>query len=190
LIVEPWEGAGPRKVEVTTDTAVWSHAGDPPVAIRCVLIGAPQTECAPQILLSTHPAHTPARLRPWFVRRRTLDVTCEAARAHLGLETPHQWNDRAIARPTPARLRLYSIITLTAHRLLDQGAPCARRTAWDRRTHPTCWHAMALVRRHLWDHPPLSPSQHETDMIPIPQVLLARFTEALCSAASMDKVDL
>ena len=110
-------------------------------------------------------------------------MTCEAARAHLGLATPRQWHDRAIARTTPALLRLDSILTLTAHRLIDQGATCVRRTAWYRHTHPTCSDAMALVRRHVWDHLHCSTSQHETDMIQLPRVLLERFTEALCYAA-------
>lgn len=43
-----------------------------------------------------------------------MEVTFEEARAHLGMETQRQWNDRAIARTTPALLSLYSIITLTA----------------------------------------------------------------------------
>jgi hypothetical protein len=34
LTIEPWDGDGPREVEVATDTAVWYHAGKPPVAIR------------------------------------------------------------------------------------------------------------------------------------------------------------
>ena len=183
LIVEQWYGEGPREVEVATDTAVWYHAGKPPVAIRWVLIRDPKKEFDPQALLSTHPAHTPAQMLSWFVGRWTLEVTFEEARAHLGLETPRQWNDRAIARTTPALLSLYSIITLTAHRLIDQGATCVRRTAWYRKTHPTFSDAMALVRRQLWDHPHFSTSQHETDMIQIPRVLLERFTEALCYAA-------
>ena len=120
---------------------------------------------------------------PWFVRRWTLEVTFEEARAHLGMETQRQWNDRAMARTTPARLSLYSIITLTAHRLIDQGATCVRRTAWYRNTHPTCSDAMALVRRHVWDHRHCSTSQQETDMMQLPRVLLERFTEALCYAA-------
>ena len=183
MIVEQWYGEGPREVEVATDTAVWYHAGTPPVAIRWVLIRDPKQEFDPQALLSTHPAHTPAQMRPWLVRRWTLAVTCEAARAHLGLETPRQWNDRAIARTTPALLSLYSIITLTAHRLIDQGATGVRRTAWYRKPHPTCSDAMALGRRELWDQLHFSTSQHEADMIHIPRGWLERFTEALCYAA-------
>jgi hypothetical protein len=183
LIVEQWYGEGPREVEVATDTAVWYHAGKPPVAVRWVLIRDPKKAFDPQALLSTHPAHTPAQVLPWFVRRWTMEVTFEEARAHLGMETQRQWNDRAIARTTPALLSLYSIITLTAHLLIDQGATCVRSTAWYQKTHTTFSDAMALVRRHLWDHLHFSTSQQETDMIQIPRVLLERFTEALCYAA-------
>jgi hypothetical protein len=183
LIVAPWYGAGPREVAVATDTAVWDHAGKPPVAIRWGLMRDPQQAFDPQAWLSTPPAQTPAPIRPGCVRRWTLEVTVAEARAQLGLATQRQWHARAMARTTPARLCLYSISTLTAHRRIDQGATCVRRTAWSRNTHPTCSDAMALVRRHLWDHPHCSTSQHETDMIQIPRVVLERFTEALCYAA-------
>ena len=189
-MVEPWSGAGPRAGEVATDTAVWDHAGTPPVAIRWGLSRDPKEAFDPQALRSTHPTQTPAQRLPWCVRRGTLEVTCEAARAHLGLEPPRPWNERAMARTTPARLSRYSIITLTAHRLIEPGATCVRRTAWSRNPHPTCADAMALVRRHWWDPPHCSTSQHETDMMQIPRAWLERFTEALCSAASMDKVEL
>jgi hypothetical protein len=50
-----------------------------------------------------------------------MEVTFEEARAHLGIETQRQWNDRALARTTPALLSLYSIITLNAHLLIEKG---------------------------------------------------------------------
>jgi hypothetical protein len=62
LKVEQGYGEGPRKVEVATDTAVWYHAGKPPVAIRWVLIRDPLTRLKPQAVLSTHPAHTPEQI--------------------------------------------------------------------------------------------------------------------------------
>ena len=93
---EQWYGKGPREVEVATDTAVWYHTGKPPVAIRWVLIRDPQEDFKPQALLSTKLAYTPEQRLPWCVRRWTMAVTCEEARAHLGMETQRQWNDRAI----------------------------------------------------------------------------------------------
>ena len=183
VLVEQWYGEGPREVQVTTDTAVWYHAGKPPVAIRWVLIRDPQKEFDPQALLSTNLAHTPEQMLPWFVRRWTMEVTFEEARAHLGLETQRQWNERAIARTTPALLSLFSVIALTAHLLIHKGAAGVRSTAWYTKTRPTFSDAIALVRRHVWDHLHFSMSQQETDMIKIPRALFERFTEALCYAA-------
>jgi hypothetical protein len=152
LTVDDWYGEGPRAVEVATDTAVWYHTGKPPVAIRWVLSRAPHERCKPQALLSTNLAHTCAQMLAWFVRRWTMEVTFEEARAHLGMETQRQWNDRAIARATPALLSLYSIITLTSHLLIEKGAIGVRSTAWYGKTRPTFADAMAWVRRELWDH--------------------------------------
>jgi hypothetical protein len=125
----------------------------------------------------------PEQMLPWFVRRWTMEVTFEEARAHLGMETQRQWNHRAIARTTPALLSLYSIITLTAQQLIDKGATCMRNTAWYRKTRPTFSDAMALVRRQLWDHIHFSMSPQETDMIQIPRILFERFIDADCYAA-------
>jgi hypothetical protein len=183
LCVEQWYGEGPRVVEVATDTAVWYHTGKPPVAMRWVLIRDPKKGCKPQALVSTNVHHTPEQMLSWFVRRWTMEVTCEEARTHLGMETQRQWNDRAMARTTPALLSLYSIITLTAQQLIEKGATCMRSTAWYGKTRPTFSDAIALVRRQLWEHIHFSMSQQETDMIKIPRVLLERLTEALCYAA-------
>jgi hypothetical protein len=183
LTIDDWYGEGPREVDVATDTAVWYHSGKPPVAIRWVLIRDPQERFKPQALLSTNLEHTSAQMLTWFVRRWTIEVTFEEARAHLGMETQRQGNDRAMARATPALLSLYSIITLTAQLLIEKGATCVRSTAWYGKTRPTFSDAIALVRRQLWDHIHFSTSQQETDMIQIPRVLLERLTEALCYAA-------
>jgi DDE superfamily endonuclease len=183
LTIDDWYGEGPREVEVATDTAVWYHSGKPPVAIRWVLIRDPQERFKPQALLSTHLEHTCEQMLAWFVRRWTMEVTFEDARAHLGMETQRQWNDRAIARTTPALLSLYSIITLTAHLLIEKGATCVRSTAWYRKTRPTFSDAIALVRRQLWDHIHFSTSLQETDMIQIPSELFERFMDAVCYAA-------
>jgi hypothetical protein len=112
-----------------------------------------------------------------------MEVTFEEARAHLGMETQRQWHDRAMARPTPALLRLYSSITLNAHLLIEKGMTCVRSTAWDRKTRPTFADALALVRRQLWEHLHFSTSLQETDMIKIPRELFERFIDAVCYAA-------
>ena len=183
LIVDQWYGEGPREVEVATDTAVWYHTGKPPVAIRWRLIRDPHARFKPQALLSTNLEYTPEQILPWFVRRWTMEVTCEEARAHLGMETQRQWNDRAMARTTPALLSLYSIMTLNAPLLIEKGMTSVRSTAWYRKTRPTFSDAIALVRRQLWEHLHFSTSQQETDMIKIPRALFERFIDAVCYAA-------
>jgi hypothetical protein len=183
LTVDDWYGEGPREVEVATDTAVWYHAGKPPVALRWVLMRDPQERCKPQALLSTNLEHTCEQMLAWFVCRWTMEVTCEEARAHLGMETQRQWNDRAIARATPVLLSLYSIMTLTAHLLIEKGATGMRSTAWYRKTRPTFADAIALVRLQLWDHIHFSTSLQETDMIQMPRALFERFMDAVCYAA-------
>ncbi|HEY5868738.1 MAG TPA: transposase [Candidatus Tectomicrobia bacterium] len=183
LIVDQWYGEGPREVEVTTATAVWYHTGKPPVAVRWVLIRDPKKVFKPQALLSTNLEHTPEQILSWFVRRWTMEVTFEEARAHLGMETQRQWNARAIARTTPALLGLYSIVTLTAHLLIEKGITPVRRMAWYRKTRPTFSDALALVRRQLWDHLHFSMSHQEADMIHIPRALFERFIDAVCYSA-------
>jgi DDE superfamily endonuclease len=183
LTIEPGYGDAPREVEVVTDTAVWYHSGQPPVPIRWVLIRDPHKNFEPQALLSTNLDHTPEQILPWFIRRWTIEVTLEEARAHLGLETQRQWNERAMARTTPALLSLYSIITLTAHQLLQRESTIVRATAWYANIRPTFADAIALVRRHLWDHMHFSTSPQETDMIKIPRVLFDRLMDAVCYAA-------
>jgi hypothetical protein len=122
------------------------------VAIRWGLMRDPQARFKPPALLSTHREHTSAQMLAWFVDRWTMEVTCEDARAHLGMATQRQWHDRAIARATPALLSLYAIMTLTAHLLIEMGATCVRSAAWYDKTRPTFSDAIALVRRHLWEH--------------------------------------
>jgi hypothetical protein len=95
----------------------------------------------------------------WFVQRWPLEVTFEEARAHLGMETPRHWSDRAIARTTPALLSLSSISTLTTQLSIDKGATCVRSTAWYHKTHPTFADAITLVRRQLGEHSHFSMSQ-------------------------------
>ena len=182
LTMDDWYGEGPYEVEVATDTAVWYHAGKPPMAIRWVLMRDPHERFKPQALLSTNLDYTPEQILPWCVRRWTMEVTCEEARAQLGMATQRQWHDRAMARTTPALVSLYSIMTLTAHLLIEKGAIGMRSTAWYGNTRPTLSDAIAWVRRQVWEHLHFSMSQQETDLVKIPRALLERFTDALCYA--------
>jgi hypothetical protein len=143
----------------------------------------PQARCKPQALLATHLEPPCAQRLAWCVRRWTMDVTCEAARAHLGMETQRQWNARASGRATPALLSLDAIITLTTQLLMEKGGACGRRTAWYGKTRPPFADAMALGRRQLWDHIPFSTSLQDPDMIQIPREGFDRFIDAVGYAA-------
>lgn len=88
----------------------------------------------------------------WFVRRWTMEVTFEEARAHLGIETQRPWNDVAIARTTPALFGLYALVTLMAQALPKSEARVVRTVAWYAKTQPTFSDAIAVVRRELWSH--------------------------------------
>jgi hypothetical protein len=183
LPLDDWSGAGRREVEVATDTAGWDHAGKPPVASRWGLLRAPHACCHPPAWWSTHREPTREPRLAWLVRRGTLDVTCADARAHLGLATPRPWTDQAMARATPARLSLDSLMTRTAPLRIDKGATGVRSAAWSDHTRPTCSAAMAWVRRHVWEHLHCSLSPQATAMLNVPRALLERFTDALCDAA-------
>jgi hypothetical protein len=183
VTVAPWYGQNERRVHITSDTAVWYHSGMPPVPIRWVLIRDPAGTFAPQALLSTKLELDPVQILTWFIQRWRLETTFEEARAHLGLETSRQWNNRSIGRTTPALFGLYSIITLaTAHLIGDQPAP-VRTTAWYPKHQATFADAIALVRGCLWRADPISISGAPSEVMKIPRSLFERFTDALCYAA-------
>jgi hypothetical protein len=153
------------------------------VPLRWVLVRDPLGKFAPQALLCTDLAVAPAQILAWFVMRWQVEVTLQEARAHLGLETQHQWSDLAIARTTPALLGLFSVVTLLAHKLgAETGLP-VRQASWYRKTQPTFADVLAAVRQCLWPQVHFSMSYSETEMVKIPKALFARFTDTLCYAA-------
>ena len=120
-----WYDGATRVVEVVSQTAVWYHAGKPPVSIRWVIIRDPLHQFDSQALLCTDPAISPVQIIEWFVLRWQLEVTLypvrgklfQEVRSHLRVETQRQWSDLAIARTTPALFVLFSWVTLAAHAL-------------------------------------------------------------------------
>lgn len=183
ITVNPWYGGGVRAVEVCTDTAVWYHAGLPPVTIRWVLIRDPQEAFEPQALVTTCLTHTPHQMVEWFVRRWRMEVTFEEARAHLGIETQRQWNDWAIGRTTPALFGLYSLVTLMAHEIFQAEGQAFRTAAWYAKTLPTFSDALAVIRRELWRTCHFSMSAFTEEMVKIPRSVFERLTNTVCYAA-------
>ncbi|HEY0319357.1 MAG TPA: transposase [Pyrinomonadaceae bacterium] len=183
VTLERWYGARARKVEIATGTCLWYHAGMPAVPIRWVLVRDPEAEFDAQAFLSTNLEVEPQQMLEWFVRRWTVEVTFEEARAHLGVETQRQWSEKAIARTTPAIFALYSVVTLLAAHLIQRQKLSVRRAAWYAKESATFSDTMAMVRRYLWSHAYFSMSGKKADMIKVPRSLLERLTDTLCYAA-------
>ena len=152
LTINAWYATGKRTLQIVSDTAVWYHAGLPPVPIRWLVVKDPDGQFPPQAFLSTDPTITPKQMLTYFIQRWTVETTFEQARAHLGMETQRQWNDQAIARTTPVVLALFAIVALLADTLHEKTACRVRQTAWYRKTKPTFSDALAWVRKHIWHH--------------------------------------
>ena len=177
-----WYGGTWRWLEVASDTAVWYHSGLPPVALRWVLIRDPKGRREPQALLSTD-ANLPAReIVGRFVRRWAMEVTFQEARAHLGMEGQRQWNDLAIARSTPLRLALFSLVALLVHRQPGWQAS-VRQAAWYKKTLPTFSDALAQVRGCLWRQLGFCLSAKASDKRKPPANLFEHLGEMLAYAA-------
>jgi hypothetical protein len=150
----------------------------------------PEGRFEPQALLATNQRLTPVRMLPYVVRRWQMEVTCEEARAHLGVETQRPWRHTAITRTTPAWWAVDSMVTLIAAHLIGTNRMPVRSTAWYRQECATCSDTIALVRRCWWHQGHFSTSQAEADVVKIPRIRFERFIDALCYAAWMDKVEL
>ncbi len=185
VVVSQWYNAQQRKLLTATGTAVWSHAGIPPVPIRWVLVRDPTGEHEPAAFLSTDLDATPAMILGWFVSRWRVETTFQEVRTHLGVETQRQWSDLAILRTTPALLGLFSLITVWADGLVRDTTTALRpnAAAWYRKQEPTFSDAIAAVRRVLWCPPNFSMSRQIGDIIEIPTSLLNRVFQTLCLAA-------
>ena len=94
-----------------------------------MLIRDPQGKFATQALLCTDLDAAPAQIVAWFVLRWQLETTFQEVRAHLGVETQRQWNEKAIARTTPALLGLFSLVTLLADRQAQRNQLRVRQAA-------------------------------------------------------------
>src|SRR5262245_43265113 len=145
-----WDGGQRKVLWVFSRTALWYTPGWVPVAIRFVLVRDPEGRLQDAACLCTDLQAPPAQIRCWVVRRWSVEVTFEEARAHLGIETQRQWSDLAVLRTTPALFGLFSLVTLLALRLCPSGHRPVQATAWYHKSEPTFVDCLALVRQHLW----------------------------------------
>jgi hypothetical protein len=175
-----WYGGKRCRLEFVSGTAIWYHAGSPPLPIRWVLVRDPAGVRKPQAFLCTNLDATPAAILGWYVHRWSIETTFQETREHLGVETQRQWSDRAIARTTPALLGLFSLITLWATEAKIAAALHPRSAAWYSKNQPTFSDALATVRRILCSFPNLSISRLNPANVEIPAALLERLLEAVC----------
>ena len=178
-----WYGYTEKEMEIATATAVWYHSGKPAIPLRWVLLKDPEDKLAPTALLSTDLELTAEEIVTYFVRRWSVEVTFEEARAHLGVETQRQWSDKAIERTTPVLFGLFSFITLLANRLQQQGKLQIATSAWYKKEKPTFSDTIAAVRRLFWNKINFSTSDNQHDMVKIPKPLLSHFQHILTHAA-------
>ena len=133
-------------------------------------------------LLSTNQELTAEMIVAYFVRRWSIEVTFEEVRAHLGVETQRQWSHKAIERTTPVLLGLFSLITLLAEQLHQQGKLQIATAAWYQKEKPTFSDAIAAVRTRLWGKINFSTSTKQDQMIKIPKPLLQHLQHVLAYA--------
>ena len=177
-----WYGGARWWVEVADATAVWWRADKPPVNIRWVLVRDPKKRVRPLALLCTDVNLPVGQIVGHFVRRWAMETTFQETRVYFGIEGQRQWNDLAIARATPLRLALFSLVTL----IVDQQAgwqTSVRQAAWYKKALPTFSDALAQVRRCLWRQMSLMLSQEHTERQKIPAALFAHLGELLAHAA-------
>lgn len=186
ITVANWYGNTPRTVEIVSDTTVWHSTGLPAVPLRWVLIRDPRKEFSPRALLCTDLEADPERIISWFVRRWQMETTFQEVRQRLGFETQKHWSRLAIRRTAPALLALFSVVTLLAHRLMEQSSSpvTIRRSTWYDKRYPTFSDALALVRKELWAREAtFCGSSRETDTVKVPREFVERLTDAICYAA-------
>jgi DDE superfamily endonuclease len=163
-----WYGGQLKQRWVFSRTALWYTPRLPPVAIRYMLVADPEGKLRTEAFFWTDREATPEQILPWVVMRWSVEVTCEEGRAHLGLETQRQWSDQAIARTTPVLLAIFSLVTLLARRLSQDGQMPVPMTAWYHKEEPTFSDCLALVRRHLWRARYLVTSTPQAEFVQFP----------------------
>jgi hypothetical protein len=148
-----------------------------------VVVRDPQGTFDPQAFLCTNLDTGAAEMLQWFVQRWQVEVTCEEARAHLGIETQRQWAEKALPRTTPALFGLYSVVTLVAAQMTEDHHLPARVAAWYTKPQATFSDTIALVRRQLWSAMHFSMSEAHGEILKVPRAVWERIIDTLCYAA-------
>jgi hypothetical protein len=183
IVIKDWYGHGEYTLHIVSHTAVWYHTGLPALPIRWVLIKDPKNKFEPQALVCTDLSAQPMQIWQWFRQRWQLEVTFEAVRSHLAVETQRQWSDLAILHTTPALLALFSIVVMLANQLQTQHEFDLPNTGWYPKSSPTFADAIALVRQRLWQFRLFQLSDQQTDTVNTPRVFFNCWSDLLCYGA-------
>lgn len=175
----PWYGGFQKEIEFVSGVSLWYHRGTDPVAIRWVLVRAPDQSIKPAAFFCSDQNADPLFILKWFVSRWNIEVTFEEVRAHLGFETQRQWSDRAIERTTPCLFGVFSLIVIMAKILYPVELPI-RKAEWYEKDEAAFSDVLAAVRRHLWEGPNNSYSSNSSEMILIPRAALFSLLEVAC----------
>jgi hypothetical protein len=107
-----------------------------------VLVRDPKGRCGPLALLSTGLKLEARQIVLYYIRRWSMETTFQEARLYLGVDGQRQWNDVAVARTTPVRLGLFSLVALVVQRQPGWQATF-RCSAWYKKARPTFADALA-----------------------------------------------
>ena len=163
-------------------TAVGYHSGKPRLAIRWVLARDPKKRAEPQAFLSTDLTLSTRQIVTYFIRRWSMETTFQEAHQYLRVDGQRQRNDRAVARTTPVRLGLYSLVALLVQRQ-PAWQQAFRQSAWYQKTRPTFVDALAQVRHALWRQLGFWLSESTIDRQKSAPVLFEHFAELLACVA-------
>lgn len=178
-----WYGEKDRIIEYCTGLGLWHRRKGESVYGRWAVLRDPLGLFQPQALFCTDETVGAVDMLTWFPRRWRVEVTFEESRAHLGVETGRGWSALTIERTTPVLLGMFSVVTLLAQRLYEQGELTIRTTAWYDKPTPTFSDALATIRRALWRWPLFEKSRLSRDSVKIPRHVFDRMSDALCYAA-------
>jgi DDE superfamily endonuclease len=145
-----WYKGQRKKLQVFTRTGLWRRPSYDPVAIRYLITRDPEGKLRDEVFACSDLNASVEQIIQWVVRRWSVEVTFEEARAHLGMETQRQWNDLAIARATPCLLGLFSLVVLFVYRLQPEGKIPLRLTAWYQKAEASFSDCLTLTQKHLW----------------------------------------
>jgi hypothetical protein len=183
-LVVRWYNGILKPVDVLSGHSLWYTPGQAPVPIAWVIVRDPEGKIEDTPIVCSDPNASAQQIVEWFVLRWNIETTFEESRAHLGIETQRQWSDPAIARTTPALFGLYSIITLTALRMVSAGVrPTAQTAAWYRKQEASFSDVLALVRRRIWTVRYFENSLHQPEATQLPSAIVQKLIDHLACAA-------